>query len=90
MPSVLMLGIERAMSPSEALEALLTLQTMLVGDVASQVSLSFRRTTSVNNYPLTYLVVDNAGFVCCDGWLRSSLRYAAACGREPRLVGSVQ
>lgn len=41
MPSVLMLGIERAMSPSEAIEALLTLQTMLVGDAASQVSLEY-------------------------------------------------
>lgn len=34
---MLMLGIERAMGPSEALEALLTLQTMLVGDAAAQV-----------------------------------------------------
>ena len=37
MPAVLLLAIERAITPSDAVEALLTLQTMLIGDIAAQV-----------------------------------------------------
>jgi hypothetical protein len=37
MSSVLMLAIEKAASPTEATESLLTLQAMLVGDSAAQV-----------------------------------------------------
>lgn len=37
MSSVLMLAIERAASPSEAVEALLTVQAMLIGNSTSQV-----------------------------------------------------
>jgi hypothetical protein len=37
MCSVLMMAIDKAASPSEATESLLTLQAMLVGDPAAQV-----------------------------------------------------
>lgn len=37
LPSVLLLAIEKAATPSEGLEALSTLQAMLVGDAAAQV-----------------------------------------------------
>ena len=37
MGSVLMLAVEKAVSPSEAVESLLAVQAMLIGDAAAQV-----------------------------------------------------
>ena len=41
MHGVVLLAIERAASPTEVIEALLTLQTMLIGDAVAQVIVSY-------------------------------------------------